>query len=106
MAKSDFLALCHQVQMARRDANRGESDPGSDPSRIGSDHVREAWVSTVWLGIDLGYWGWGPPIIFETMIFGGEHRQLVRAVRDEGSCASWARASCCRAEKRGRTVRN
>lgn len=73
MAKSDFLALCHQVQMARRDANRGESDPESDPSRIGLDHVREAWVSTVWLGIDLGYWGWGPPIIFETMIFGGEH---------------------------------
>lgn len=27
-------------------------------------------VSTVWLGLDHGYWG-GPPIIFETMIFGG-----------------------------------
>lgn len=29
-------------------------------------------VSTVWLGLD-HQWGSGPPLIFETMIFGGEH---------------------------------
>lgn len=29
-------------------------------------------VSTVWLGIDHRF-GNGPPLIFETMIFGGEH---------------------------------
>lgn len=29
-------------------------------------------VSTVWLGLDLGY-GDGPPFIFETMVFGGAH---------------------------------
>lgn len=29
-------------------------------------------VSTVWLGLDHQY-GDGPPLIFETMIFGGEH---------------------------------
>lgn len=31
-------------------------------------------VSTVWLGID-HQWGNGPPLIFETMVFGGEHDQ-------------------------------
>jgi len=29
-------------------------------------------ISTVWLGLDHSWWG-GPPIIFETMIFGGAH---------------------------------
>jgi hypothetical protein len=31
-------------------------------------------VSTVFLGLDHGY-GHGDPILFETMIFGGEHNQ-------------------------------
>jgi|SRR5258706_9296995 len=31
----------------------------------------EVTVSTVFLGIDHRYWGDGPPILFETMIFGG-----------------------------------
>lgn len=29
-------------------------------------------VSTVWLGIDHGWHRDGPPVIFETMVFGGE----------------------------------
>lgn len=29
-------------------------------------------VSTVWLGINHN-WGKGPPLIFETMVFGGDH---------------------------------
>jgi hypothetical protein len=35
--------------------------------------VGDVEISTVWLGIDHGMWGDGPPIIFETMVFGGEH---------------------------------
>lgn len=35
-----------------------------------TDLGRLGRVSTVWLGIDHGY-GEGPPLIFETMIFGG-----------------------------------
>lgn len=34
----------------------------------------EVWVSTVFIGIDMGFrdiTGGGPPILFETMIFGG-----------------------------------
>ena len=44
--------------------------------RIGEDVVGDAKVSTVWLGIDHG-WNRGEPgykpVIFETMIFGGEY---------------------------------
>jgi hypothetical protein len=44
--------------------------------RIGEDEVGEAKISTVWLGMDHG-WGRGEPdykpVIFESMIFGGEH---------------------------------
>ena len=36
-----------------------------------NDKVR---VSTVFLGLD-HQWGKGPPMLFETMIFGGEHDQ-------------------------------
>lgn len=31
----------------------------------------ETWVSTVFLGLDHNHFGEGPPILFETMIFGG-----------------------------------
>ena len=30
-------------------------------------------VSTVWMGIDYGFGREGPPVIFETMCFGGSH---------------------------------
>jgi hypothetical protein len=36
--------------------------------------IGDARVSTVWLGLDHQF-GDGPPLIFETMIFGGEHDQ-------------------------------
>jgi hypothetical protein len=32
--------------------------------------VGDVWVSTVWLGLDHS-WDDGPPLIFETMVFGG-----------------------------------
>jgi hypothetical protein len=41
-----------------------------DERHLGDDHVGDVHVSTVWLGLDHGY-GDGPPLIFETMIFGG-----------------------------------
>lgn len=41
------------------------------------DYRRVAWttigegieISTVWIGLDLDFWGDGPPLIFETMVF-------------------------------------
>jgi hypothetical protein len=43
-----------------------------EDSRIGWDEKDGIRVSTVWLGLD-HQWGNGPPLIFETMIFGGDH---------------------------------
>jgi hypothetical protein len=38
---------------------------------VGRDHVGEITVSTVWVGLDMGFHPDSPPTIFETMIFGG-----------------------------------
>ena len=46
----------------------------ADERHIGDDDIDAVHVSTVWMGIDHGC-GDGPPLIFETMIFGGEHDQ-------------------------------
>jgi hypothetical protein len=41
---------------------------------VAADDVGEATVSTVWLGLNHSFTD-GPPLIFETMVFGGEHDQ-------------------------------
>lgn len=52
--------------------------------RVGVTKISEAGitVSTVHLGLDHRY-GDGPPLIFETMIFGGEHDQDCRRYATE-----------------------
>ena len=42
-----------------------------DYRRVASTVVGKAHVSTVWLGLDHQF-GEGPPLIFETMVFGGD----------------------------------
>lgn len=39
--------------------------------QVANDHVGAVRVSTVFLGIDHRFGGDGPPILFETMVFGG-----------------------------------
>jgi len=46
----------------------------------------EQEVSTVFLGMDYNWTGEGPPILFETMIFGGKYENW--AIR----CATWKEA--------------
>jgi hypothetical protein len=41
-----------------------------DEKRVALDHIGESKVSTVFLGLDHN-WGEGPPLLFETMVFGG-----------------------------------
>lgn len=44
----------------------------SDAKVIGYTEITSACrVSTVFIGIDHRVWGKGPPVLFETMIFGG-----------------------------------
>jgi hypothetical protein len=48
------------------------------PARqVASTEIGDARVSTVFLGFNHN-WHEGPPILFETMIFGGEHDQFQR----------------------------
>lgn len=44
------------------------------------------WVSTIFLGLDHNFWGDGPPVVFETMVFGGERDG------DQRRYATWAEA--------------
>jgi len=37
--------------------------------------IGKARISTIFLGLDHNYWGKGPPVLFETMIFGGPEDQ-------------------------------
>jgi len=43
----------------------------SEKRVIAQDQVRDARISTVFLGLDHNFMNEGPPILFETMIFGG-----------------------------------
>lgn len=42
---------------------------------IADDTVQNVRISTVFLGLDHNHSGVGPPLLFETMIFGGDHDQ-------------------------------
>jgi hypothetical protein len=64
----------HRVFELRYNRPRSENAGAvSDYARIGLDQVGDAKVSTVWLGLNHEYLPGRPPLIFETMIFGGEH---------------------------------
>jgi hypothetical protein len=40
--------------------------------RIAETFIGPYRVSTVWLGLDHNFWPGGTPLIFETMVFGGD----------------------------------
>lgn len=52
-----------------------ESIDGLGWARVAQDFIGVVHISTVFLGIDHGFLPGGPPIVFETMIFEGEHDQ-------------------------------
>jgi hypothetical protein len=41
-------------------------------NRVAETMIGDVRVSTVWLGVDHNFSGKGPPLIFETMVFGGD----------------------------------
>jgi hypothetical protein len=57
-----------------------------DARRVAKATIGPLWISTVFLGLDHG-WGNGPPILFETMIFGfSDHDEY------QTRCATWDEA--------------
>lgn len=60
-----------------------------DCRRVREDVIgwrRRARVSTVFLGLDHNFFEKGPPLVFETMIFGGPHDGY------QTRCSTWAEA--------------
>ena len=53
--------------------------------RVDETKIGDIRISTVFLGIDHTY-GKGPPLWFETMIFGGKHDQF------QDRCSTWSQA--------------
>lgn len=49
-----------------------EASAGRIVAQTGQGSGGKAWVSTVFLGLDHSF-GNGKPLLFETMIFGGDH---------------------------------
>lgn len=68
-----YYALTEDKQVIETDIE-GYAEFWNSPERI--VQVTELWpdvrVSTVFLGLDHRWYGGGPPIVFETMVFGGE----------------------------------
>lgn len=54
--------------------------------RVGLTRVGKCEVSTVFLGLDHNWCRSGPPILFETMIFGDQERE------EQRRCSTWEQA--------------
>ena len=48
---------------------------GGSHKRVAFDNFGDVDVSTIFTGLDMRYNSEGAPLVFETMIFGGEHDQ-------------------------------
>ena len=53
---------------------------------VAQDQFGDVRVSTVFLGLDHRFGDEGPPLLFETMIFGGEHNDY------QERCSTWDEA--------------
>ena len=54
--------------------------------------TEEIWISTVFLGMDHSFSGSGPPLLFETRIFGGPSDKFQKR------CSTWEEAEALHAE--------
>ncbi len=52
---------------------------------VAQDVIGDIRISTVFLGLDHNHFD-GPPILFETMIFGGQHDEY------QARCSTWEQA--------------
>jgi hypothetical protein len=57
----------------------------TEKRRVGDITIDDAQISTVFMGLDHNFSG-GEPLLFETMIFGGEHDQY------QERCSTWEQA--------------
>jgi hypothetical protein len=69
-----YILRGHEVVTTDSLAAWGRMFDDSDHRIVGFDMVEDVRVSTVFLGLDHNFGG-GPPLLFETMVFGGEYDQ-------------------------------
>jgi hypothetical protein len=62
----------HVIRLGRNEAERWCDFMCSKERIVAQTRLGDVLVSTVFLGLDHGWGRKGPPILFETMIFGGE----------------------------------
>lgn len=62
----------------------------AESKRVALTKVGDVEVSTVWLGLNHNY-GEGPPLIFETIVFGGHDEVCERYATEEEALAGHAR---------------
>lgn len=63
----------------------GRAFGDTEKRRVAATEIGDIHVSTVFLGLDHSF-GEGPPMIFETMIFGGDHDE------DQWRYSTWEEA--------------
>jgi hypothetical protein len=65
--------------------------------QVAIDRLPLAVVSTTFLGLDHNFWGEGPPLIFETMVFADKRLQGTM-VGYQGRTSTWDEAEAMHAE--------
>ena len=61
-----------------------------DYKRVAQTQIGPYWVSTVWLGLDHSYLRTGPPLIFETMVFGVDRERAEGTLGPDIECQRYA----------------
>lgn len=65
----------------------------SHERHVAEDYVGNVRVSTIFLGLDSAFFSWESPLLWETMIFGGEHDTYQERYRSrEDAIAGHAKA--------------
>jgi hypothetical protein len=77
-------------EVARHD--RITAETGIDPWRVDVTKIDDVMISTVFLGLDYRMSRRGPPLLFETKVFGGS------LDRFQNRCATWDNAEAMHAE--------
>lgn len=65
---------------------------GVDPWRVDETNIGPVSISTVFLGLDHRMGGAGPPVLYETMVFGGRLDQF------QNRCCTWEEAEAMHAD--------
>lgn len=82
---SDYYVLDGKIPRQVATAREWSDEFEQGTRRVARDVIGDVTISTVFLGLNHN-WGEGPPLLFETMIFGGPHDG------DCFRCSTWEEA--------------